>query len=510
MNREWNPPPEFVGSSAEDYLLALANFIAKYSFLYQYKSIEYFTHHVWATLPPSWQGPLLELEDDEAKVFPQATMIKAHWPSSLVEFLQDIQRLAMPRALDAVVVAKNFPFLSSSSPSPSPFLSPSASASPSLSPSLPFTLPSLSRNMSLKKIHEVQSLSHVISHVTSHVAQGESDTVEVVDVGSGEGYLGQVLYNDYGLSVVGVDERSSFTEGAQQRAQFIKREREAREKREGKREAGETENKIDDEDGGNKEDAKRDSVKNVVACITLDMDPKEFECIAWPTSPPDKAVLVGLHTCGVLANAMLRLFMKSDKIRAIVDVGCCYYRKQPGTDYELMSNAGQQISKDLNFQLTAGALKLACEAVCRLAECTEEDYTYSMKSHFYRTVLETWLVKNNPNGHSCNIRGLPRKKAFTFSNYAQLAVKRITKDESNLDPVNSLNELEQLYEEVKGFYKHVNATLMLRSVMSPVLESFILLDRFLYLKEHQAVPYLAPLFDESLSPRNLAIIAFKP
>lgn len=120
-----------------------------------------------------------------------------------------------------------------------------------------------------------------------------------MDVGSGEGYLGQVLHHEYGMSVVGVDERSEFTEGAQQRAHFIHKEREARDRR------ALNSNKLE---GDDKEDKKmtheervaarnheltHHGVKHVVATITLDMVPEHFELIAWPISPPKNAVLVG-------------------------------------------------------------------------------------------------------------------------------------------------------------------------------------------------------------------------
>ncbi len=56
----------------------------------------------------------------------------------------------------------------------------------------------------------------------------------------------------------------------------------------------------------------------------------------------------------------------------------------------------------------------------------------------------------------------------------------------------------------------------LRAVLAPVLESYILLDRLLYLEEHtqnnssttgQITAELVPLFEPSVSPRNMVIIA---
>ena len=57
----------------------------------------------------------------------------------------------------------------------------------------------------------------------------------------------------------------------------------------------------------------------------------------------------------------------------------------------------------------------------------------------------------------------------------------------------------------------------LRAVLAPVIESCILLDRLVYLKEQAEVvagkqritAELVPLFDPSISPRNMAIIAYR-
>ena len=160
-----------------------------------------------------------------------------------------------------------------------------------------------------------------------------------------------------------------------------------------------------------------------------------------------------------------------------------------------------------------------------------------MESHFFRTLLETVLTQHFPNGHKFSIRGLPRKKALSFDAYVKLAVDRMTKqlaDTTNAtdtdtkditasdstkksvisdtkDKLEDLRtELSKLYAAHKEFNPHVNVTLLLRSVISPVFESFILLDRFLYLQERGAIPFLFPLFNESLSPRNMAIVAYKP
>lgn len=51
----------------------------------------------------------------------------------------------------------------------------------------------------------------------------------------------------------------------------------------------------------------------------------------------------------------------------------------------------------------------------------------------------------------------------------------------------------------------------LRAALGPVFETIVLLDRLLFLQEHDKFleAYILPIFDPVLSPRNVALIAKK-
>ncbi|CAL8318418.1 unnamed protein product [Lota lota] len=72
--------------------------------------------------------------------------------------------------------------------------------------------------MNSKKSHEVQSMSEVVSCL----AQG-CRVKQVIDVGSGKGYLCSFLSLRYGLQVYGIDSSSTNTHGAQERNRKLKR-----------------------------------------------------------------------------------------------------------------------------------------------------------------------------------------------------------------------------------------------------------------------------------------------
>ncbi|XP_024139970.1 methyltransferase-like protein 25 [Oryzias melastigma] len=72
--------------------------------------------------------------------------------------------------------------------------------------------------MNFKKSHEVQSMSEVVARLARH-----SGVKQVIDVGSGKGYLSSFLSLQYGLQVYGIDSSSTNTHGAQERNRKLKK-----------------------------------------------------------------------------------------------------------------------------------------------------------------------------------------------------------------------------------------------------------------------------------------------
>ncbi|KAK1906555.1 Methyltransferase-like protein 25 [Dissostichus eleginoides] len=72
--------------------------------------------------------------------------------------------------------------------------------------------------MNSKKSHEVQSMSEVVDCLAQHCG-----VKQVIDVGSGKGYLSSFLSLQYGLHVYGIDSSSSNTHGAQERNRKLKK-----------------------------------------------------------------------------------------------------------------------------------------------------------------------------------------------------------------------------------------------------------------------------------------------
>uniref|UniRef100_A0A8C0SF99 Methyltransferase like 25 n=1 Tax=Canis lupus familiaris TaxID=9615 RepID=A0A8C0SF99_CANLF len=72
--------------------------------------------------------------------------------------------------------------------------------------------------MNLKKSHEVQAMSELISGIADYCG-----IKQVIDLGSGKGYLSSFLSLKYGLKVYGIDSSNTNTHGAEERNRKLKK-----------------------------------------------------------------------------------------------------------------------------------------------------------------------------------------------------------------------------------------------------------------------------------------------
>ncbi|XP_026962918.1 probable methyltransferase-like protein 25 isoform X2 [Sagmatias obliquidens] len=72
--------------------------------------------------------------------------------------------------------------------------------------------------MNLKKSHEVQAMSELISSVADYCG-----IKQIIDLGSGKGYLSSFLSLKYGLKVYGIDSSNTNTHGAEERNRKLKK-----------------------------------------------------------------------------------------------------------------------------------------------------------------------------------------------------------------------------------------------------------------------------------------------
>lgn len=105
------------------------------------------------------------------------------------------------------------------------------------------------------------------------------------------------------------------------------------------------------------------------------------------------------------------------------------------------------------------------------------------------------------------IGGLPRSAYTSFPAYADAALRKLSFAPDALGGEAGAAAYEATYSAREG---EIRIAWTLAAILAPVLESVILLDRFLYLKEQGITDVrVVPCFDYTISPRNMVIIAHK-
>ncbi|KAI9219146.1 methyltransferase domain-containing protein [Blastocladiella britannica] len=330
--------------------------------------------------------------------------------------------------------------------------------------------------MSAKKRHEVEHLAAFISHVARSAGVNN-----LIDLGAGQGYLSSVLALRYGHNVLGVDTDPVQTSGAiRRRATLFKRVRH-----------------------------KMESPgrlmylnKHMTATDTFN------ESVDWSA---ERWGLIGLHTCGDLSPITLRMW-EASSATLVINVGCCYNHISEETPDTGPVTPGFPMSQAVaahNVHLGWTAKMLACQSTCRWT--TQGDRAKeAFRRHVYRALLQEWLVSATGgvspvvSVHTSKVRrgGLP-----TFAMYWREAVGALLRDHG------PTADIEAWYSRriAEGALKQIALVWTLRAMMAEAIESLILVDRYMWVREQQSVQrtVLFPLFDHVESPRNCVIVGIK-
>lgn len=300
-----------------------------------------------------------------------------------------------------------------------------------------------------------------------------------LDMGSGQGYLSRALAFQHDLEVLAVDKSEVQTRGAEK---FDRRTMRAERT---------TETKL----------------QHVTEMIT----PENISDVLtrWGRCDDDKPWLIcGLHACGDLSPMIMRLFEESKQVTCLVNVGCCYHYLSEGFPMS-------QLLRERRYDLGTTARVLACHSPWQWKSQVAASKK-SFEQHFFRALLQQIMVDK---GLASKSEPPALRKRITkkcdFATYVKIALQTLDIQPDAITP----EEIESYYHDYKynrAADKQIIALWTIRSLLAPVLESLILMDRWLYLKEavgdrsneHSGV-WMWPLFDPTESPRNVVFVASK-
>ncbi|XP_065898432.1 methyltransferase-like protein 25B isoform X2 [Dysidea avara] len=409
----------------------ITRFLDVHRWLLDMRIVDFFTECHWDKLPHCWQQSFSHYElEDVCQLLLACQQGSVVWPLSLMSFAVCCHALSLQRQ-----------------PATPP--EPAANRSKHVKP---------------KKQHEVNLLSEVIHQLTEQL-----NCQHVIDIGSGHGHLARHLAFHHQLNVITVEADSSHFKPAS------KFDREVEEELEKKARRGVSVNNCG-------------KLQHIIHHIKPDSGYKEVtELLQHCVGVADKsvgvadskqiAVLAGLHTCGDLSATMLRMFCSSPQIVGLVNVGCCYMKltSASSTEPHPSSPIGYPVSKAVmsldGHWLSYEARELACHALELYRDRVLNGSEY-LKIHCHRAVVQTILKKHFLERAPVMI---PKKTSkLPFKEYAHAILSLF-----NLPAELDMKTLDPLLAR----WKDVVVLFMLRLAIAPCVESVILLDRLLYLRE---------------------------
>lgn len=274
-----------------------------------------------------------------------------------------------------------------------------------------------------------------------------------------------------------------------------------------------------------------------------------------------RLMVISLHSCGNLLHHGLRSLVLNPSVKAVSMVGCCYnlVTESLGPPTHKLPNMrssnirldrtscvcdphgfpmSERLAKfehgentGIRFNITARMM-----AVQAPQNWTSKDCESFFTRHFYRALLQRMFLDHGlvqrPNteldvanedptsGTGCEpiLIGSLRKACYeSFNSYVRGALAKLSTQAERGNSISSIiNNMTN--EEISGYesmysYKKKELSIIwsLMAFSAGVVESIIVVDRWLYLKEQTEVKHcwVQAVFDYKQSPRNLVIVGIK-
>lgn len=357
----------------------------------------------------------------------------------------------------------------------------------------------------------------------------------LVDVGAGQGYLTRNLAEvPLSFDLLALDSSEDQVEGAKKRQQELEKwQKKVLGRRRKNPVAKEISNESDSTGSGiqaQAQSSKAGSVTQATVFVDQDALPKAID--QWvknqnPSASEVPVIIIGLHACGSLTPAVLRSFValyqtqkeeesspRAWRCAGIALVGCCYNRIR-GIEKDFpMSNFVATHSLHPTLQVESLHLHLAAQITHNWLSDWPA-FELGLRKIVFRALLERLFSEHGGKMYQAGMQvGRFNDPAYeTWDTY-------LTRVADRLDGVtyDDLKKREHDINADPGPGKHDNAKLkrrlevlhVLRCMLGPVVESLLLMDRWMYLREEvdqTADVRMVNMFDQSTgSARNVALV----
>ncbi|VDK45878.1 unnamed protein product [Anisakis simplex] len=434
-----------------EQLRRLVYFIKSYSYLYQTVNIRYFVDEIWQKIPPDWLRYLCTLTNTELNSFPFEKQQSSGCPKSLHNFVNDSRQCSL-----LLSFANNFGLYNETSED-SMLKKKDESVKQQ---------PKMNLSIRAKKQHELERFVALIRDSCHQFRVNR-----VVDVGCGVGHLLSVLSNEF--NVVGIECDELLCCSGKERYASV-------------------------------------HYVNLKLTTNWANDPQIVDIFCGSENMNFRSAIVSLHGCGDLQTILQRCFVKLpyDRCPLLFTVGCCYHKmttiEKPVIDWALSDRIRSLCSAD--WVLERSALRLACqEQLSRWPSSNEKREAHSL-SFIRRSLLECVYEKRGMREKSTEHHSRRVNRSFgKLEDVGMVIAERLGVDgEERVQLITNYKNAHSKYESV---FNTVEPFTLLQTLMQMPLESFVLIDRYLFLLEAGCSACCIPIFDSKISPRNFCLIA---
>jgi len=427
-----------------NHVVNSVEFLAKYSWIYDFKVTNILSDKVLEEIPVEWFKFLksLTVQQFNEIFFSEESQAESNLPEEVLQFIESLKMLEAP--------FQKCP------------LSPNRLTN------------SQKRGISLKKEHEIVNFADFIEEKCS-----KSDMNNVIDIGSGLGYLGEELTRR-GLKVLGVEGSEGHTARAEKR-----------------------------------KDA-RDS--HSFETVHLKIDGTQGCIDKINNLAEDRSCLVGLHCCGDLSPNLLDVFSHCDRVSSLMLVSCCYHKMSPsphksGFDrFPLSSQVESAVhNSGKTYVFNGFMLRLgAQETTKRWLAMGLEEHTKHMNNVGFRALLERVANENGVQLKKKKRKGILQSDFDNIHDFTNSLSERYEiVGETKCD--NFSDHVLLCYQENSHYFHLFEILTGLQFVLQSIIENLIHLDRLLYLQSSSDLSEcdIFEIFDDLLSPRNKVIYVIK-
>ncbi|PWW71828.1 hypothetical protein C7212DRAFT_287378 [Tuber magnatum] len=403
----------------------------------------------------------------------------------------------------------------------------------------------LNTGMRPKKIHEVENFSALVDDLVSDVSARDKPTggegiTHILDFGSGQAYLSRTLAKKYGHNVVGVESRPANIEGAKEMDTRFdnlakKREWKGRERQQN----GESASRVTTDGSpavaeetapATSNNGKGGTLQYIQKCISgSDLAPITALI---PSSTPKSLLLISLHSCGNLLHHGLTSFIATPSVKACALIGCCYnlLTEKSGATFKpplrslhprlvTTSAASDPDGFPLSHRFThthpvvrlnITARMMACQAPSNWTASSSEAF---FTRHFFRALLQRiFFDRGLVTGAEPAIIGSLRKKCYSsFGEYVSGAIDKIGWTQRLRISADEVTRYEERFARRK---KDLSVLWSLMAFCAGVVESLIVVDRWVYLMEGVEKGLVKEAwvevgFEYGVSPRNLVVVGVR-